>query len=101
VRVRQMFTDQSFGNLAFAYETTVENLQVRIAGDLAWATFRQRYPADTRETRAASATPQNWQAVDTGVPHSMQNVLPSDSWALQFRHSMPHLEFQNGSLLAE
>ena len=43
VRVRQLFTDQSFGNSAFAYETTVENLQVRIAGDLAWATFRQRY----------------------------------------------------------
>jgi hypothetical protein len=43
-RVRQLFTDPSNRNSAFAYETTVENLQVHIAGALAWATYSQCYP---------------------------------------------------------
>lgn len=29
---------------AFAYDTRVENLEIRISGDMAWATFEQHYP---------------------------------------------------------
>lgn len=43
-RTRQLMSDPSIQNRAYAYETTVEDLQIRISGDLAWATFNQRYP---------------------------------------------------------
>lgn len=35
---------------AFAYDTKVENLSIRIAGDMAWATFQQRYPEGAMQT---------------------------------------------------
>lgn len=35
---------------AFAYETRVEKLEIRISGDMAWATFEQHYPASDLDT---------------------------------------------------
>ena len=35
---------QFFPNRVFAYETEIENVQMRIAGDMAWVTYNQRYP---------------------------------------------------------
>jgi DNA-binding CsgD family transcriptional regulator len=43
-RVRKMFEDTSYRNLANAHETKVENLRLHIHGDMAWATFDQLYP---------------------------------------------------------
>lgn len=38
-----------------AHDTTVENLQLRVAGDMAWATFEQHYPPGLREGFAMPA----------------------------------------------
>ena len=43
-RIRKQFEEESFRNERNAYETTVEDLQLRIHGDMAWATFDQLYP---------------------------------------------------------
>jgi CDP-glycerol glycerophosphotransferase len=43
-RTRLTLADPAFGNPAYAYDTKVENLQLQIGGDMAWATYRQRYP---------------------------------------------------------
>jgi hypothetical protein len=45
-RVQQMFAlYQGHASIANAYETEVLDLKLRIDGDTAWATFRQKYPA--------------------------------------------------------
>ena len=45
-KVRQMFTlYQGHSSLANAYDTEVLDLRIRVNGDMAWATFRQQYPA--------------------------------------------------------
>jgi DNA-binding CsgD family transcriptional regulator len=44
-RVRQLMADPRFSNPANAYETTIRNLKLRIAGDMAWASFDQHYPS--------------------------------------------------------
>lgn len=45
-RVQQMFAlYQGHASIANAYETEVLDLKLRIDGDMAWATFRQKYPA--------------------------------------------------------
>ena len=43
-RVREQFKDPNFYKPTNAYDTTVENLTLRIGGDMAWATFEQLYP---------------------------------------------------------
>jgi DNA-binding CsgD family transcriptional regulator len=44
-RVRQQWKAPEFSpNRAFAYETKVDNIQIRIMGDMAWVTYTQRYP---------------------------------------------------------
>jgi DNA-binding CsgD family transcriptional regulator len=45
-RVKKLFEDPN--NLVlerYAYETTIENLKLRISGDMAWVTFDQVYPS--------------------------------------------------------
>ena len=44
---------EAFPTPVFAYETKVENLQIRIMGDMAWTTYTQRYgiPADHAGSR--------------------------------------------------
>jgi DNA-binding CsgD family transcriptional regulator len=44
-RVRLLFADPRFTNPANAYETTIHDLELRIHGDMAWATFDQHYPS--------------------------------------------------------
>jgi DNA-binding CsgD family transcriptional regulator len=43
-RLRREFTKYPDPNPRFAYETKIQNLHIRIVGDLAWATFDQQYP---------------------------------------------------------
>jgi DNA-binding CsgD family transcriptional regulator len=43
-RLKRQFAERPSVSPARAYKTTVENLRLRIAGDMAWATFNQRYP---------------------------------------------------------
>lgn len=43
-RVLEQFNKPEFNIPANAYDTTVENLQIRVGGDMAWATFDQIYP---------------------------------------------------------
>jgi len=43
-RVREMFAMADLNVPANAYDTKVENLMLRIFGDVAWALFDQRYP---------------------------------------------------------
>jgi DNA-binding CsgD family transcriptional regulator len=43
-RVRRQFAERPLVSKARAYETTVENLCLRIEGSMAWATYQQRYP---------------------------------------------------------
>ncbi len=43
-RIRKSFENPANRIDKNAYDTTVENLQLRIDGDFAWATFDQRYP---------------------------------------------------------
>jgi DNA-binding CsgD family transcriptional regulator len=45
-RVRQMFAEHpDWYSASNAHDTTVENLRLQIRGDMAWATFDQRYPS--------------------------------------------------------
>lgn len=48
-RVRKHFEDQSFLIERYAHETAIENLKLRIMGDMAWATFDQVYPSIGRD----------------------------------------------------
>jgi DNA-binding CsgD family transcriptional regulator len=43
--VKQLFEDQDLLIERYAYETTIENLKLRISGDMAWVTFDQVYPS--------------------------------------------------------
>ena len=43
-KAQHQFSRSDFANPAQAYETTVENLNVRIEGNMAWATYNQYYP---------------------------------------------------------
>lgn len=43
-RARKHMAENMTYNAAFAFETKVENLQLRISGDMAWATYDQQYP---------------------------------------------------------
>jgi DNA-binding CsgD family transcriptional regulator len=43
-RLKRQFAERPSVSPARAYETTVENLRIRIEGRMAWATFVQRYP---------------------------------------------------------
>ncbi|MGB3338779.1 MAG: helix-turn-helix transcriptional regulator [Devosia sp.] len=43
-RVREQFKDPTFNIPRNAYDTTVENLNLHIGADMAWATFEQIYP---------------------------------------------------------
>lgn len=44
-RVKKTFADQTLLLSRYAYETTIENLNLRIMGDMAWVTFDQTYPS--------------------------------------------------------
>jgi DNA-binding CsgD family transcriptional regulator len=44
-RVRKSFEDPSLVIPQYAYDTPVENLKLRISGDMAWATYDQIYPS--------------------------------------------------------
>jgi DNA-binding CsgD family transcriptional regulator len=69
-RVRHIFrNDPSSKILANAYDTTVENLMLRVDGDMAWATYEQRYPGipnpyhhrgQTREARVFERHDGEW-----------------------------------------
>jgi DNA-binding CsgD family transcriptional regulator len=43
-RVEHQFAGRALANDALAYQTTVENLVLRVEGHMAWATYDQRYP---------------------------------------------------------
>jgi DNA-binding CsgD family transcriptional regulator len=43
-RVRKLFEDPSYRNPANAHDTKVENLRLHVHGDMAWASYRQKYP---------------------------------------------------------
>jgi len=44
-RVKELWkVSRAFPNPVFAHETTVENVQTRVIGDMAWTTYTQRYP---------------------------------------------------------
>lgn len=43
-RIRKLFDNPGYRSDSNAYDTTVENLRLHISGDMAWATFDQRYP---------------------------------------------------------
>lgn len=45
VRVRRFMADPANANRTNAYDTKVDNLCLRIQGDMAWATFDQHYPS--------------------------------------------------------
>ncbi|OEO28834.1 hypothetical protein VW23_002790 [Devosia insulae DS-56] len=44
-RVRKTFEDQTMLIDRYAHEATIENLRLRIQGDMAWATYDQTYPS--------------------------------------------------------
>lgn len=44
-RVRKTFEEQALLIKEYAYDTRIENLHLRIIGDMAWATFDQIYPS--------------------------------------------------------
>ena len=44
-RVQRTFADQTLIIAPYAYETRIENVQLRIMGDMAWVTFDQTYPS--------------------------------------------------------
>jgi DNA-binding CsgD family transcriptional regulator len=78
-RVRKQFESEAYRSERNAYETTVENLQLRVAGDMAWATFDQIYPIhahsiyDTggvsHEVRVFERHEAKWLIVFWGVMH--------------------------------
>jgi DNA-binding CsgD family transcriptional regulator len=43
-RVQNLFADPAYRSPENAYDTKVENMRLRIHGDIAWATFDQLYP---------------------------------------------------------
>lgn len=43
-RLKRDFAQYPEPTPAFAYDTTIDNLTIQISGDMAWATFEQRYP---------------------------------------------------------
>jgi DNA-binding CsgD family transcriptional regulator len=49
-RVRKQFQNDAYRIEKNAYETPVEKLQLRIYGDMAWATFDQIYPSSPNST---------------------------------------------------
>jgi len=44
-RVQRAFKDETLRIAGYAFDARVENLQLRISGDMAWATFDQIYPS--------------------------------------------------------
>ena len=75
-RVREMFAAMPGLKVeANAHKTTVENLMLRIQGDVAWATFDQRYPG--------VVTPFN--VVSRGLTHEMRVFERHDGrWKIAF-----------------
>ncbi len=80
-RIRQTFSQDQWLSRANAYDTTVEDLKLRIAGDMAWATFRQNYPGDsaseprlyanvTREVRFFERQDGKWRIAFWGIMDS-------------------------------
>jgi DNA-binding CsgD family transcriptional regulator len=75
-RVQAMFSDTAFRNEDNAHKTTVENLKLHIHGDMAWATFDQRYPGThldinlselSREVRVFERHDGKWRIAFWGV----------------------------------
>jgi DNA-binding CsgD family transcriptional regulator len=78
-RIRTQFQNEAYRSERNAHETTVENLQLRVTGDMAWATFDQIYPQhphslyDTggvsHEVRVFERLEGRWLIVFWGVMH--------------------------------
>ena len=70
----------AFPNPAFAYQTQVENLQIRIMGDMAWTTYTQRYPGPIRPN------PGTWPRGELLIPTCEMRVLErhAGEWRIAF-----------------
>jgi DNA-binding CsgD family transcriptional regulator len=78
-RLRKQFEIEAYLSERNAYETTVENLQLRVNGDMAWATFDQLYPSSphsiydtggvSHEVRVFERQDGRWLIVFWGVMH--------------------------------
>jgi DNA-binding CsgD family transcriptional regulator len=90
-RVKHLFTDPTVRSPRNAHETTVENLMLRIDGDMAWATFDQKYPSEeqvsivedyrhTREVRVFERHGGDWRIAFWGVMN--QSVTGHDAAVL-------------------
>lgn len=79
-RVRKTFEDESLRIPQYAHEARIENLNLRIVGDMAWATFDQIYPSVgqdrhyyyggvSHEVRVLEKHDGTWLIVFLGVMH--------------------------------
>lgn len=90
-RVREQFKDPSFYIPTNAYDTRVENLNLQIGADMAWATFEQVYPRTvyyeslrqglTSEVRVFEKQDGNWRIAFLGFLDS--ESIPSDAAMLK------------------
>jgi DNA-binding CsgD family transcriptional regulator len=87
-RVRKQFEVEAYRSERNAHETTVENLNLRIADDMAWATFDQFYPTEllsvydtggvSHEVRVFERHAGKWLIVFWGIMHGsvVSDLLP-------------------------
>lgn len=83
-KVQKMF-DAYKGNtsLANAYETEVVDLRIRVDGDMAWATFRQKYPAATAP--AGTSPTMAWHHAGKSPSHEVRVFERHDGrWRIAF-----------------
>jgi DNA-binding CsgD family transcriptional regulator len=87
-KVRQLFSDYlidadpEFGR-SQAYDTEVLDLKIRVSGDMAWATFRQNYPAASPPSGTAPA--RAWHRAGSSPSHEVRVFeRHSGQWRIAF-----------------
>lgn len=87
-RVKEMFANYRIDGdpdaaRANAYDTEVVDLNIRISGDIAWATFRQKYPAVSPPAGGAPA--RAWYHAGASPSHEMRVFERRDGqWRIAF-----------------
>jgi DNA-binding CsgD family transcriptional regulator len=87
-KVRQMFSDfvrdaDPMAGHANAYDTEILDLVIRISGDMAWATYRQQYPAVTPP--AGTLPSRAWHHAGSSPSHEMRVFERHDGqWRIAF-----------------
>ncbi|HWA17463.1 MAG TPA: helix-turn-helix transcriptional regulator [Devosia sp.] len=87
-RVQQMFAtyrsedDRRIGH-ANAYETEIFDLSIRVSGDMAWATFRQKYPNTPSPSSNLPTRP--WHHAGTSPSHEVRFLeRHNGEWRIAF-----------------